>query len=99
MHYTWSDEGKPQEGTITLRDRGAVWTDTWHQPKSVECSETAGSWGLLALQYAYSAGGSDWGWRILLAQRPSGELLLEMTNVAPRGEEMRAVRMVFTRKT
>jgi hypothetical protein len=34
-----------------------------------------------------------------LSERPSGELVLQMTNVAPWGEEQRAVRMVFTRKS
>lgn len=99
VRYTWVYEGKPQEGTITLRDRGATWCDSWHQGKPAECADVAGAWGLFALQYAYSAPGSpDWGWRIALAQRPSGELVLQMTNITPWGEEARAVRMVFTRK-
>jgi len=34
-----------------------------------------------------------------LVREPSGELVLQMTNVAPWGEEQRAVRMVFTRKS
>jgi hypothetical protein len=36
----------------------------------------------------------DWGWRIGLSLRaPTGELVLRMTNIAPWGEEARAVRM------
>ena len=41
--------------------------------------------------------GPDWGWRTSVAQRPSGELVLQMTNIAPWGERARAVRMVFAR--
>ena len=96
VSYTWSHEGKPNQGTITLRDPGAVWSDTWHQPQAMSCSAVPDSWGLLDLRYSYPVpGGPDWGWRILLSRRPRGELVLQMTNVTPWGEEGRAVRMVF----
>jgi hypothetical protein len=96
--YTWSHEGKPQSGCVVLRDGGAVWSDTWHQKDPKKCSVLADAWGLLALHYTFSVGsGPDWGWRIVLAQRPTGELVLQMTVVKPWGEENRAVRMVFTR--
>jgi hypothetical protein len=97
--YTWSYEGKPQLGSVVLSDGGVVWTDTWHQPTPKKCSVLADSWALLAAYYTFSAGsGPDWGWRLALAQRPSGELVLQMTVIKPWGEENRAVRMVFTRK-
>ena len=42
---------------------------------------------------------AEWRWRIGLSVRePSGELVLQMTNVAPWGEETRAVRMICTRR-
>jgi hypothetical protein len=96
--YTWSHEGKAQTGSLVLRDGGAVWTDTFHQPTPKKCSLVADSWALLAAHYTFSVGGGpDWGWRLALAQRPTGELVLQMTVIKPWGEENRAVRMVFTR--
>ncbi len=96
--YTWSHEGKAQTGSVVLRDGGAVWSDTFHQPKPVKCSMLADSWALLAAHYTFSVGsGPNWGWRFALAQRPTGELVLQMTVTKPWGEENRAVRMVFTR--
>ncbi len=96
--YTWSHEGKAQTGSVVLRDGGAVWTDTFHQPTPVKCSLLTDSWALLAAHYTFSVGGGpDWGWRFALAQRPTGELVLQMTVIKPGGEENRAVRMVFKR--
>jgi hypothetical protein len=98
IRYTWSYQGKPQEGRIALRAGGATWSDSWQQAKPVECADVPGAWGLLATHYAYAAGdGPDWGWRTILALRPTGELVLQMTNICPWGEEARAVRMIFTR--
>jgi hypothetical protein len=99
IEYTWSHEGQPHQGRIELRDGSARWSDGWHQPQQVDCRAVPGAWGLLALHYSYSAPGSpDWGWRITLSQRPTGELVLQMTNIAPWGEEARAVRMLLTRE-
>jgi len=38
--------------------------------------------------------GPPWGWRVAVAHRPSGELVLQMTNIKPWGEDGRAVRMI-----
>jgi len=95
--YTWSYEGKPQSGRLTLRGKDAVFTDTWHSPTSMPCASVAAPWCLLDVLGTYAAGGENWGWRITLALRPTGELVLQMTNVAPWGEEARAVRMVCRR--
>jgi len=83
----------------TLGDGHITWTDSWHQSKLVECAELPKAWGLFALHYTYAAGeGPDWGWRTIFSQRPTGELVLQMTNLTPWGEEARAVRMIFTPK-
>src|SRR2546426_64686 len=42
--YTWSHEGKAQTGSVVLRDGGAVWSDTFHQPKPVKCAVLTDSW-------------------------------------------------------
>ena len=53
------------------------------------------TWALATVQYTYM---ENWGWRINLCFRePTGELVLQMTNIAPWGEEARAVRMVCKR--
>lgn len=99
IRYTWSYEGKAHEGVYTLGDAGVTWTDSWHQQNVVECTELPNVWGLLALHFTWGAGeGPPWGWRTVLSQRPTGELVLQMTNITPWGEEARAVRMVFTPK-
>lgn len=98
LRYTWQHEGKTHQGEFLMRDGALSWSDTWHQPQQVTCSPIAGAWGLFAVAYTYAAPGSpDWGWRTVLSERPSGELVLQMTNITPWGEEARAVRMVFRR--
>src|SRR5439155_25407248 len=49
VRYTWSHEGTPHEGVFTLRGGRASWSDSWHQPTAVECSELPEVPGLLAL--------------------------------------------------
>ena len=98
VRYTWQYDGKPQEGVFAFGDAGASWSDSWHQPKTVECAVIKDAWGLFALHYTYAAGdGPPWGWRTNLSERPTGELVLQMTNIAPWGEDGRAVRMIFTK--
>lgn len=99
VRYTWSHEGKDHEGSITLRDGEADFTDSWHQPTPMKCPRLPDAWGLFQVQGTYGPN-SDWGWRIaLLFRTPTGELVLQMTNIAPWGEEVRAVRMVCSRQT
>lgn len=97
VRYTWVYEGEPHQGSITLRENGADFTDTWHQPERMSCRTVADAWGLFQVQGQYGPD-SDWRWRIALTFRePTGELVLQMTNVAPWGEEARAVRMTCQR--
>ena len=95
--YAWSYEGKPQAGRLSLREGGADFSDTWHSPTAMRCTGAPSPWCLVDVLGTYAAGGEDWGWRITLSLRPAGELVLQMTNVAPWGEEGRAVRMVCRR--
>ena len=98
VRYTWSHEGRPHEGSIRLRSDHAEFTDSWHQAEPMRCRAVPGAWGLLQVQGEYGPE-ADWGWRIGLSLRsPSGELVLQMTNVAPWGEEVRAVRMICRRE-
>lgn len=93
IRYTWSHEGKPHQGSVTLSADGAEFTDTFHQREPMRCVRIPDAWGLFQVVGTYGPD-SDWGWRIGLSLRePTGELVLQMTNVAPWGEEARAVRM------
>jgi hypothetical protein len=97
VRYTWSHEGKSHEGSITLRDDGASFIDTFHSPEPMSFRRLPGTQGFFQLHGVYGPD-SDWGWRIGLSLRsPSSELVLQMTNVTPWGEEGRAVRMTLTR--
>lgn len=96
VSYTWSHEGKRHEGSLTLGDDGATFADTFHAVEPMTFRRIESSPGLVVLYGVYGPD-SDWGWRIGLCLRPSGELVLQMTNVTPWGEEARAVRMILTR--
>jgi hypothetical protein len=98
VRYTWSHDGKAHEGSITLLEGGADFTDTWHQPQPMRCKPVGGAWGLFQVQGEYGPE-SDWRWRIGLSLRaPTDELVLQMTNIATWGEEGRAVRMICSRQ-
>jgi hypothetical protein len=94
VRYKWNHEGQDHVGKVTLCDDRAVFTDTWHQPDEMSCQRLDGVPGLFQIEGRYGPQ-SDWGWRISLSYRtPTRELVLQMTNIAPWGEEARAVRMV-----
>lgn len=96
--YTWAYKGTPHTGEVSWADNRVQWKDSWHQPEGVVLSPVTAHGALLAGEYSYPAGnGPDWHWRIKLAQRPDDSLVLQMTNIAPWGEEARAVRMVVER--
>lgn len=93
--YTWSYKGAEQAGELRWDGDSLRWKDSWHQPGGVTLTLVPGHGSLFAAEYSYSAGtGPDWHWRIKLAERPDDTLVLQMTNIAPWGEEARAVRTV-----
>jgi len=95
--YTWSHEGKEHQGSIQLADATADFQDTFHQAEPMRCRRIRGKRSLWQVLGAYGPD-ADWGWRIALNLRtPSDELVLQMTNIAPWGEEIRAVRMICER--
>ncbi len=97
LHYTWSYEGQARQGSFTFNEDGALWSDTWHQPNPTQCAEVANAWGLFTVEHSYDVPSNpSWGWRSKLSERPNGDLILQMTNIAPWGEEGRAVRMTFS---
>lgn len=107
LDYTWSYQGKSQQGSIrfgTDGEAGAVtarWTDTWHtggQPMA--CSGPKPSGTTLSVRGTYAAPpGPDWGWRIDVT--PDKEnLRIVMYNVWPQeqgGKEELAVEVTYAR--
>jgi hypothetical protein len=97
IRYTWSHEGQAHRGSIALRADGADFTDTFHQAEPMPCGHVPDARGLVQVVGRYGPD-MEWGWRIALALRDStDELVLQMTNVCPWGEEVRAVRMICER--
>ncbi|MEE4280220.1 MAG: hypothetical protein V2I82_17275 [Halieaceae bacterium] len=91
--YTWIYKGTEQTGELRWNDEALQWKDSWHQREGVALTLVPGHGSLIAAEYSYAAGtGPDWRWRIKLAERPDGTLVLQMTNITPWGEEARAVR-------
>jgi len=98
VRYEWARGDEPQQGSLELTKDAAVFTDTFHSTEPMTMDVVDGR-AMLTLAGTYGAGdGPDWGWRIALVFRPlgDGQLVLQMTNIAPWGEESRAVRMVCT---
>ena len=97
IEYTWVYENEEQSGILVIGENSIHWKDTWHQEDRVECKFLENTWGIFDVEYSYPAPpGPDWGWRIKLSQRPDQSIILQMTNIAPWGEEGRAVRMTFS---
>jgi hypothetical protein len=98
IHYIWSYKNESQKGSFAFNESGAIWSDSWHQQKPVQCLNVPLTWGLFTVIYEYDVPENpNWAWQSKLSQRPDDSLVLQMTNIAPWGEEGRAVRMVFSR--
>lgn len=101
VEYEWSHEGKPHHGSLRLTTDGAVLTDTFHAEGGLPCRDVPGSSALIDVEGRWGDGAS-WAWRVIVAQRPAfgqlpAGLVLQMTNVTPWGERVRAVRLVGAR--
>ncbi len=99
LSYTWSQEGTQHGGSITWNEDRAAFQDTFHASTPMALEHVAGSWALLDVEGTYPAPeGPPWGWRIYLSLRPGDEeLVLQMLNITPWGEDGRAVRMICKR--
>ena len=100
LTYTWSFRGNEKRGVLSFGEGRAHWVDSFHQTAGTDLVAVPPFGALFAAACAYPAGdGSpDWSWRIVLSQRPTGELVLQMTNLPPWGEQDRAVELVLTRE-
>jgi hypothetical protein len=104
LHYSWADEGQPQEGVLVLGQSQekltAAWVDSWHmQDTMMQCTGTLSSDGIVSVVGHYAAPpGPDWGWRIALQSDSTDQFRLIMYNITPDGEEMLAVEAAFLRE-
>ena len=99
LYYSWSYENEIQKGNFAFNESGAIWIDSWHQQKSVQCLNVPEVWGIFTVSHTYDVPDSPgWGWQSKLSERPDGSIVLQMTNITPWGEDGRAVRMVFIRE-
>jgi Protein of unknown function (DUF1579) len=104
IDYTWSDKGKPQEGSLLAgweKASGAVtmvWIDTWHNSDRIMVSTgVVTADGALDARGSYSAPpGPDWGWRTQLSATKD-TLSMVMFNVSPEGKEDLAVDAQYKR--
>ncbi len=102
--YTWSYEGKPQEGLLLFgiqKDGSATafWTDSWHSANVLmACKGEVTDVGALVLFGSYSVPDHpDWGWRTDVIPKGDGFRYV-MYNVSPDGDEELAVETDFVRK-
>lgn len=102
--YTWSNEGKGEEGTILLAQgpKSKVvelgWADSWHQSTAI--LHTVGEEkpaGYFKTKGTYKGDGEEWGWTIALTLA-DGKLQLKMENVTPKGEATWAVDATYERE-
>lgn len=98
LRYSWSYDGQRHTGQLVVLAERVDFSDTFHSPEPMPCEPAPAARAALDVAGTYAAGdGPRWGWRIFVALRPGGELVLQMVNIAPWGEEIRAVRMICTR--
>lgn len=104
IDYTWSYQGKPQEGSLLVgmqKKAGiatAHWIDSFHNGEKVmACTGSASDDGGVSVRGSYQAPpGPDWGWRIDVT--PAEDTLrIVHHNVWPEGKEELAVDSRYTR--
>lgn len=96
IDYKWFHDDTQHRGRVRWTGDGGTFQDTYHTPEETACRRVEGARGVVGLTFDYPAGeGPDWGWEVHVSLRPGGQLVVQMTNVAPWGEKTRAARMVF----
>ena len=99
--YTWSYEGKKQEGTMLISMAAKTkaveigWVDSWHESSAVlHLAGTESDSGSIKTKGSYSAGKETWGWTIAL-DHTADQLTLTMENVPPTGDPQWAVKAIY----
>ena len=108
LDYTWSYQGKPQEGSLLIGFQKKAdlftghWIDTFHVGTKVMMLQGPNPSGsALSLLGSYAAPpGPDWGWRIEITPEHDGTLRIVMFNIWPEsegGQQDLAVEASYTR--
>lgn len=105
LDYTWSYQGKPQEGSLLLGHQPKAgtltghWIDSWHNgDKVMSCESPWSEDGELAVTGSFAAPpGPDWGWRIVVHPEAGERLRVVHVVISPEGEESPAVEADYTR--
>ena len=104
--YTWSYEGRQQDGLLLLGCEknenvvNAVWIDSWHMSdKFMVCEGDTDHKGVISVKGSYSAPpGPDWGWRTVIDPKDGSSFQIIMDNVTPDGTEELAVEGTYRRR-
>lgn len=106
IQYTWADGSKPQDGLLVVgggesgRRVTAYWIDSWHMGSQVMlCAGEFNREGVSFTGSYPAPPGPDWGWRIELKMEPAGSLIMKMFNISPKGEDVLAVQVNYTRQS
>lgn len=99
LRYDGVCTGKLHRGEMTLgvddHEHTLYWIDTFHTGASPLWS-TGPAGPAVSVLGSYRAGEQRWGWRTAFRQE-GDELVIEATNIAPSGEETRAIEVRLTR--
>jgi hypothetical protein len=105
LRYEWTYDDAVHTGILLVHDpAGAtapdmVWSDSFHTGSTLmpfrqgERTDTS----IVATGSYAAPPGPDWGWRIALISETSNDLLIQMYNITPTGEEGLAVEARLTR--
>ncbi len=103
--YTWSHEGRPQDGHLMLRLAGGlddvemIWVDSFHQGGAFMrlAGETKSADRAVARGSYAAAPDPDWGWRIAVTAETADRCRIAMENISPDDAAMRAVAITLDR--
>ena len=106
IHYTWSENNKPQEGKLILGQVTdsiivkAVWFDTWHLVEDfMVCEGAIEANNVIRIKGYYAAPhDQDWGWEITIKPKGRDKFRFVMHNISPEDDRMLAVEVNYSRQ-
>ncbi len=93
LTWRWTRGEKIHQGALHLD--GSRWHDTFHQPVPAALEPQPAFGARFAGGYRYGPDDQPWAWMIRVCDRPTGALVVQMTNITPWGETAPAVEFVL----